>query len=294
MKSLYPFESHFLDLDGERYHYLDEGSGEVLLMVHGNPTWSFYYRNLVLYLRGQYRVIVPDHIGCGYSDKPQDYNYTLQKHIDNLTTLINSLELKNITIFMHDWGGPISMGYAVGKPENVKQFIIFNTAAFWFPEIPFSLRILKNSFIGSLVVKHLNLFVWSGILMGSRKPMNRKVRSGYLSPYNSVKNRVAVLEFIKDIPLTRNHESYSLLKAIETKLARLVNHKSLIIWGAKDPIFTMTFLHEWERYLPSASVKIIEDAGHYVVEDGFDQIIQYVNDFLKNEFPIDASITKIK
>lgn len=294
MKSLYPFESHFLDLDGERYHYLDEGSGEVLLMVHGNPTWSFYYRNLVLYLRGQYRVIVPDHIGCGYSDKPQDYNYTLQKHIDNLTTLINSLELKNITIFMHDWGGPISMGYAVGKPENVKQFIIFNTAAFWFPEIPFSLRILKNSFIGSLVVKHLNLFVWSGILMGSRKPMNRKVRSGYLSPYNSVKNRVAVLEFIKDIPLTRNHESYSLLKAIETKLARLVNHKSLIIWGAKDPIFTMTFLDEWERYLPSASVKIIEDAGHYVVEDGFDQIIQYVNDFLKNEFPIDASITKIK
>ena len=101
MKSLYPFESHFLDLDGERYHYLDEGSGEVLLMVHGNPTWSFYYRNLVLELRSRYRVIVPDHIGCGYSDKPQNYHYTLQQHIDNLTALIRMLELKNITLFIY-------------------------------------------------------------------------------------------------------------------------------------------------------------------------------------------------
>ena len=293
MKSLYPFESHFLDLDGERYHYLDEGSGEVLLMVHGNPTWSFYYRNLVLYLRGRYRVIVPDHIGCGYSDKPQDYNYTLQKHIDNLTTLINSLELKNITFFLHDWGGPISMGYAVEKPENVKQFIIFNTAAFWFPEIPFSLRILKNSFIGSLVVKHLNLFVWSGILLGSRKSMTRKIKSGYLKPYNSIKNRVAVLEFIRDIPISENHESFPTLKAIEEKLPLLLNHKLLIIWGGKDPIFTKAFLNEWRSRFPEASIKVIEDAGHYVVEDGIDEIIPHVENFLKNNIPMNSSTSNI-
>jgi pimeloyl-ACP methyl ester carboxylesterase len=293
MKSLYPFESHFLDLDGERYHYLDEGSGEVLLMVHGNPTWSFYYRNLVLNLRGRYRVIVPDHIGCGYSDKPQDYNYTLQQHIDNLTTLINTLQLKNITFFMHDWGGPISMGYAVEKSENVKQFIIFNTAAFWFPEIPFSLRILKNSFIGSLVVKHLNLFVWSGILMGSRKFMTRKVKLGYLKPYNSIKNRVAVLEFIRDIPISENHESFPVLKAIEEKLPLLIDHKLLIIWGGKDPIFTKAFLREWRNRFPGASVKVIEDAGHYVVEDGIDQIIPHVENFLKYDMPMDSSRSNI-
>lgn len=288
MKSLYPFESHFLDLDGERYHYLDEGSGEVLLMVHGNPTWSFYYRNLVLELRSRYRVIVPDHIGCGYSDKPQNYHYTLQQHIDNLTALIRMLELKNITLFMHDWGGPISMGYAVEKPDNVKQFIIFNTAAFWFPKIPLSLRVLKNSFFGSLIVKHLNLFVWSGILMGSRKFMKRKVRLGYLKPYNSFKNRVAVLEFIRDIPLAENHESFSALRAIEEKLPLLSDHKLLIIWGGKDPVFTRDFLNEWRSRFPRATIKVIEDAGHYVVEDGIDQIIPLVDNFLEINIPTDS------
>jgi len=294
MKSLYPFESHFLDLDGERYHYLDEGSGEVLLMVHGNPTWSFYYRNLVISLRDQYRVVVPDHIGCGYSDKPQHYSYTLQQHVENLTALISKLELNNITIFMHDWGGPISMGYAVEKPENVKHLIIFNTAAFWFPEIPLGLRMLKNSLIGSLFVRHFNLFAWSGILLASKKTMPQKVRSGYLKPYNSFKNRVAVLGFIKDIPLAENHESYPLLKDIEAKLSRLVDHKSIIIWGDKDPVFNLGFLNEWKYRFPGATVKVIEDAGHYVLEDGIDQILPIVSDFLKNELPENSSLENIK
>ena len=131
IKDLYPFESNFLELeDGLKMHYIDEGEGEVLLMLHGNPTWSFYYRNLIQSFQKKYRCIAPDHIGCGLSDKPQDYNYTLSTHIDNLEQLVNSLGLKDITLVMHDWGGSIGMGLAVRQPKLIKRLIIFNTAAF--------------------------------------------------------------------------------------------------------------------------------------------------------------------
>ena len=111
--SLYPFKSQSLDLDSYRYHYLDEGQGETLLMLHGNPTWSFYYRNLILGLKKSYRCVVPDHMGMGKSDKPQNYPYTLSQHIDNLVALVSELSLKDITLVVHDWGGAIGMGFAV-------------------------------------------------------------------------------------------------------------------------------------------------------------------------------------
>ncbi len=142
-KELYPFRSNFLDLDGLKYHYLDEGTGANLLMLHGNPTWSFYYRNLILGLKDEYRILAPDHIGCGLSDKPQQYNYTLARHIANLEILIDKLKLKDITLVLHDWGGAIGMGFAVKHPELVKRFVIFNTAAFLMPEIHFLLKICR-------------------------------------------------------------------------------------------------------------------------------------------------------
>src|SRR5262245_37734679 len=106
-KSLYPFESHVLSLDGHRYHYVDEGQGEVLLLVHGNPTWSFYWRNLIQAFRARYRVIAVDHVGCGLSDKPRDYSYCLAQHVANLCQLVDGLDLREITLFAHDWGGAI-------------------------------------------------------------------------------------------------------------------------------------------------------------------------------------------
>src|SRR5512137_1165151 len=120
----YPFAGHYLDLDGLRLHYLDEGSGEPVVMLHGNPTWSFYYRNLVLALRDKYRCIVPDHIGCGMSDKPGDdrYDYTLQSRVDDLEALLDSLGVTNgITLVVHDWGGMIGMAYATRHPERIKR-----------------------------------------------------------------------------------------------------------------------------------------------------------------------------
>ena len=124
LKRIYPFKSNYLQIGGINYHYVDEGESpagaETVLMLHGNPTWSFYYKELILALKDRYRVIVPDHIGCGLSDKPQDYDYTLENHIKNIETLADELGLKNITLAMHDWGGAIGMGFAVNNPDLIK------------------------------------------------------------------------------------------------------------------------------------------------------------------------------
>ncbi|MBI4490648.1 MAG: alpha/beta fold hydrolase, partial [Deltaproteobacteria bacterium] len=153
IRAIYPFESHFFDLGGIQYHYLEEGRGEPIVMLHGNPTWSFYYRHLIADLRERYRVIAPDHIGCGLSDKPQKYEYTLKRHIANIEALIQHLALKRITLVMHDWGGPIGMGYAVRHPDNVRRFVIFNTVAFWSPHIPLILRLCRIPLFGALAIR---------------------------------------------------------------------------------------------------------------------------------------------
>ena len=282
-KTHYPFESHFLDLGGIRYHYLDEGHGEPIVMLHGNPTWSFYYRHLMAGLQGRYRVVAPDHIGCGFSDKPQKYEYTLERHIANLEALIQHLALKRITLIMHDWGGPIGMGYAVRHPDNVKRFVIFNTAAFWSPHIPLVLRLCRLPLFGTLVIRGLNLFAGLALIVASRhrERMTREVRAGYLLPYNSYANRIAILRFVQDIPVDSQHPSYDLLQSIEKGLVQFKHHPMIVIWGGKDPIFTDVFLESWKERFPDASVKRIEDAGHYVVEDAYERIIPWVNEFLE-------------
>ena len=281
MNHFYPFESHYLTIKGVRYHYLDEGEGEILLMVHGNPTWSFFYRELVSNFRDRYRVIVPDHIGCGLSDKPASYNYTLQQHIHNLSFLIEAIQLSNINLFMHDWGGPIAMGYAVRHPDSINRLIIFNTAAFWFPQIPMGIKLLRNSMLGWFFVQRLNLFAWLGTVMAcQRKPMSKQVKQGYLAPYNSVSNRIGLLRFIQDIPLHPDHVSYPVLRSVEKRLPVLKDHKKMIVWGGKDPVFNMDFLDEWKKHFPDVSTRVIDDAGHYVVEDAIDLIIPWIEEFL--------------
>ena len=131
-RPLYPFASHEILLDGHRCHFLDEGAGPTVLLVHGNPTWSFYWRNIVLALRGRYRLVVPDHIGCGLSDKPDAgaYSYRLAQRTADLVQLVERLDLRQITLVAHDWGGAIGMGAAVARPERFARFVLMNTAAF--------------------------------------------------------------------------------------------------------------------------------------------------------------------
>ena len=286
MSETYPFESHFFERDGIRLHYLDEGAGEPVVMVHGNPTWSFYYRRWVTALKDRYRVIVPDHIGCGLSDKPGDdgYPYRLERRAADLEALLDSLQVRgNITLVAHDWGGMIAMHYAVSHPDRVRRIILLNTAAFHLPankSIPMSLRLARSP-IGALLVRGMNLFSL-GLLAGGikRRRLSPEERAGYLRPYDSWKNRIAVHRFVQDIPLKPGDPSYATVTKVQDGLERLRDIPVLLFWGMKDFVFDADFLAEWERLLPHARVVRIEDAGHLVLEDAFDEIRETSDEFL--------------
>ena len=283
MTNLYPFSSHSLQLDRLRYHYLDEGSGENLLMLHGNPTWSFYYRNLILGLKGSYRCVVPDHMGMGKSDKPQDYPYTLSRHIDNFEKLADHLELDDITLVVHDWGGAIGMGFAVRHPERIRRLVIFNTAAFLSSEIPLSLSLCRIPGFGAIAIRGFNMFARGAIRWACVKQerMTEEVRAGYLAPYDNFANRVANLRFVQDIPMSPDSPSYSVIQHIEENLKLFREHPAQIIWGAHDFVFNDHFLKRWQEIFPQAHVHRMEDAGHYVVEDAHEHILPMMKEFLQ-------------
>jgi haloalkane dehalogenase len=291
-RDIYPFESRYLKINyaqngpgGElNYHYIDEGEsgGAPVVMLHGNPTWSFYYRNLISALKGSHRAVAVDHIGCGLSDKPQKYDYTLENHINNFEYFIESKGLKNITLVVHDWGGAIGMGYAVRHPENIKKIIVMNTAAFRSDFIPLRINICKIPLFGDIAVRGFNAFAKAAVYMATADPagLSEKVKSGYLAPYNNYHNRIATLRFVEDIPMAPSHPSYKTLIDIENKLTLLKDKPVLVIWGAKDFCFTLEFMKKWKRFFPAADVRNIPHAGHYVLEDARELIIPWVKKFL--------------
>jgi haloalkane dehalogenase len=282
----YPFEGKVFDRQGLRLHYLDEGSGETVVMVHGNPSWSFYYRNLVLALRGQYRCIVPDHIGMGLSDKPGDdrYEYTLKSRVDDLEALLESLNLKDITLVVHDWGGMIGMAYAVRHPEKIKRLVILNTAAFPLPTsklMPWQLSLVRDSGIGAFLVRGFNAFARGAASVGcTQHPMPKDVRDAYCAPYDSWANRIATARFVQDIPLKDGDRGFDIVKDTEQKLAQFCTVPTLICWGARDFVFDDHFLNEWKKHLPQAEVHRFPEAGHYVLEDVGNEVIPLVQQFL--------------
>ena len=283
MTKLYPFSSNSLQLEQHRYHYLDEGAGETLLMLHWKPPWSFYYRNLILGLKDSYRCVVPDHMGMGKSDKPQDYPYTLSQHIDNLEQLVNHLGLDDITLVVHDWGGAIGMGFAVRHPKLIRRLVIFNTAAFLSHEIPLSLSLCRIPGFGALAIRGFNAFARGAIRWACVKQerMTDEVQAGYLEPYDNFSNRVANLRFVQDIPMSPDSPSYSVIQNIEKNLKLFQNHPVQIIWGAHDFVFNDNFLKRWQEIFPQAEVHRMEDAGHYVVEDSHEQILPMMKAFLQ-------------
>jgi len=278
----YPFRSQFFELDGQRYHYLDEGNGETLLCVHGNPTWSFAWRNLVKDLSRDHRVIAVDHIGCGLSDKPQEYEYTLARHTTNLQALIARLDLRNITLLAHDWGGAIGLLAAVREPQRFARLVLFNTAAFRSRAIPFRISVCRWPVLGALGVRGLNLFARAALTMAVERPerMTPAVRRGFLAPYGNWRDRVAVLRFVQDIPLSPRHPSYQTLVELEEGLSRLNDKPMLLVWGERDWCFTPAFREEFQRRFPRAESLRLEHAGHYVFEDAIEEIIPRLRQFL--------------
>lgn len=280
LKTEYPFSPHFFQVKKEKLHYVDEGDGEAIVMLHGNPTWSFFYRNLAKHFKKNYRVIVPDHIGCGLSSKPQDYEYTLKNHIENTIALIKELNLKDITLVVHDWGGAIGMGVATAHPELIKKMVVMNTAAFRSLEIPMRINILRNP-VGEWFIRTFNGFAGPATTMAVTKKLSPLVKKGFVLPYDNFESRIATAKFVRDIPMDEVHPTYQTLAGIEDKLKNL-KVPVLLLWGEKDFCFTMNFQRRWLDFFPNAKVKTYPDAGHYLVEDKTQEVISEIETFLKN------------
>jgi haloalkane dehalogenase len=289
LDTLFPFKRNYLSLHGQQYHYINEGNGEPVVMVHGNPSWSFYYRNLVQTLSKNYQCIVPDHIGCGFSDKPddKDYEYTLQNRIDDLEALLDSLKItENITLVVHDWGGMIGMGYAARYPNRIKRLVILNTSAFHLPEtkrFPLALSICRNTLLGTCLVRGFNAFSSVASYIGvKRKPMSKEIRQAYVAPFDSWKNRISTLRFIQDIPLKSSDKNYQLVSNIENSLKQFQQIPTIICWGLKDFVFDNHFLTIWKEKMPHAQINEFADCGHYILEDASEEVIPLIESFMAN------------
>ena len=284
---LYPFQGTFLDLDGIALHYLDEGSGPPVLCVHGNPSWSFYYRAVVNELSRDHRVIVPDHVGCGLSDKPLDdrYDYTLARRVSDLEELVDHLGItEGLTLIVHDWGGMIGMGLSHNRPGLVSRIVALNTAAFPLPPskpFPWPLWLVRSNFVGAFLVQRFNAFSRGAARWCvTRRKMDPQVRQGLIAPYEPRENRIATLRFVQDIPLGPGDRAWALLTAVEAGLDRYADTPVLLCWGMKDFVFDHHFLDTFVAHWPHAEVLRLEDAGHYVLEDAPEDVVPRIRSFL--------------
>lgn len=273
-RAWYPFEGHFFDRDGLAYHYLDEGQGPTVVMVHGNPTWSFFYRQLVQELSATHRCLVPDHIGCGLSDKPSAdaYPYTFEERARDLGRWLDAVCPEGpVTLVLHDWGGMIGMLWAHQHPERVVRIVLMNTAAFHLPaskRFPPALRLARDSGLGAFLVTRFNAFASvAARVCCTQNPMSAALRRAYVAPYDTPENRVATLRFVQDIPLAPSDDGYATISEVEAGLDQWANTPVFIGWGLRDFVFDGHFLRRWESLLPHAEVHRWEDAGHYVLED---------------------------
>lgn len=289
-RPFYPFDSHWFDRAGLRLHYLDEGEGSPVIMLHGNPSWSFYYRNAVLALRDTYRCIVPDHIGMGLSDKPDDsrYDYTLQSRVDDLDALIASLDLpEKVTLMLHDWGGMIGMAWALRHPQRIQRLVILNTAAFRLlpgKRLPWLLTLNRQTLLGAYLNRGLNIFARGATLpgLGVARPLPAGIAGALCAPYDNWENRIAVLRFVQDIPLQPTDRAYPIVRASEEALeAGLFRDvPAIIFWGMRDFVFDRDYLRRWEQFLPQAELHRYTNAGHYVLEDAPRRILPALRGWL--------------
>lgn len=263
--------------------YLDEGGqgAEAVVMLHGNPTWSFYYRDLVKAVSPHMRCIVPDHIGMGLSEKPQDYAYTLATRIADVEALVASLGVTKIHLVVHDWGGAIGFGLASRRSDDIGRIVVLNTAAFASSNIPRRIALCRSRWPGTFIVRRLNGFAGPAVVMSMHhRTLSREESRGFLLPYDSYANRVAVDAFVKDIPLSPNHPSWNTLFEVEGKLRLFKKNPALIVWGGRDFCFDDTFYVEWRKRLPQAESIYLTDAGHYVLADADEEVVPKIAAFV--------------
>lgn len=283
MQSFQMPSSHYVQLRRGRMHYLDEGSGEPVLLLHGNPTWSYLYRNVIPWLCGRRRVVAPDHLGFGLSEKPEGAPYSLRWHTENLEEFVNKLELRELTVVLHDWGGPIGLGLALQDRSRVKRLVIMNTWAFRLSaqvRLPQLLELCRKPGVGEDLVLGQNLLVERGIPEGVCHPerIAGEVLAAYRAPFVSAEERRSVLAMVRDIPLGEDTDTARLIGAIQDGLADL-RLPATIIWGERDPVFSTQVLALWRLYFPAAEVHLLPDASHFLQEDAPDELGRLIEAF---------------
>ena len=304
----YPFTPQRFEVrPGISMSYLDEGprdgevaDPEVVVMVHGNPSWSYYWRHLVLGLRDRYRCIVPDHVGMGLSDKPDDgggvqpprtpstdpahYDYTLQSRVDDLTALLAHAGVTgDVTLAMHDWGGMIGFGWALSHMPQVKRLVILNTAAFPLPAakpMPWRLSVGRDSTLGAWAIRRFNLFARGASRLGVSRRMPRDARDAFDAPYHGWANAISTIRFMQDIPLAPGDRAWPLLERVGNALPSFADRPAFIGWGLRDFVFDRHFLDGFRRALPNAEVHAFEDANHYVLADKHEVLVPAIRRFL--------------
>jgi haloalkane dehalogenase len=256
---------------------------KTLLFVHGNPTWSFHWRQLILALRSTHRCIAPDHLGCGLSDKPPQF-LTLGDHIENLRQLVDRLQLDRVTLVAQDWGGAIGLGAMLKMPERLGRIILFNTGAFPPLYIPWRIRICRAPFIGRFAVQGANAFSRAALRMtlARQRKLAPAVAAGYLAPYDSWPNRQAVYGFVRDIPTRPTEPTWQTLAEIERGLPMFADRPALLVWGMRDWCFRPDCLQRFIDAWPNAEAHRLMDMGHWVVEDAPEEALAAVQRFLGN------------
>src|SRR4051794_38620842 len=273
---LFPFESKFAEMGGARVPCVDEGSGPPLLLLHGNPTWSFLYRDIIKGLRDRYRCIAPDYPGFGLSAAPAGYCFTPVEHANIVEELVQELDLGGITMMVQDWGGPIGFSVATRNPARFAAFVIGNTWA-W-PQSDRATQVFSRFMggrVGGYLILHRNVFVERLIPSGvKRKKLSPKVMNAYRGPFAAVESRRPVHIFPREILASR-----PFLAQVERGLPALGDRPALIVWGDKDVAFREPELRRWEQVFPNHRTVRLEGAAHYIQEEAADEIADAIRDW---------------
>ena len=294
LEKFLPYKSKFLLIDGSKLHYLDEGTGPVVILLHGNPTWCFYYRNLITALKDKFRVIAPDYIGCGLSDHPPDSHYTAIDRINHLQELVNSLGLTRYSLVMHDWGGAIGTGLAVRNIGAIEKLVYLNTTLTETESLPGIIKTAATPVIGKLLTKKTKFFLKLMTGYGVSKKLPQEIKDGYYYPYKTSERRTAIWDFVADIPFDNTHPSYSEMLEMASKIPELENVPVKIIWGLKDLCFHREMLSKVARHFPQAEIHEIPEASHLVLEDAPVLANSLIKEFLESDPKVEKSTIPVE
>ncbi len=274
-RTLYPFEQKELTLPAGTMRYVDEGEGDPILMLHGTPTWSFLYRHFITSLSADYRVIAPDYLGSGLSDKPSlaDFGYTPPDHAASVAALIDALGLENFTLVVHDFGGPIGLPYALDHPEKLRRLVIFNTWMWPLEGITFALTTpLLGGPIGRFLYEKTD-FEFSTIVpsvYADRSNLTPEIEAHYRGPFDGT------IGWTYARALGGSRDWYAQLWE---KRAAIADHPALLLWGMEDRIFGPG-LARWEDALTNPTIVRLEQAGHFVQEEAPEAALKHMRTFL--------------